>query len=539
MGKWIFAVGLTVVSLSACSSPQMMRVSETMAVRNYTPPSAVCEPEAVETPVEEASREGEKEQQVSLTVKDSELVDVLFLLSKDSNMPIIADKDVHGKVTADIQKRSVMEVLSAIVKPLGYTVYIEDNVVRVGQLRLVSKTFYVGFIRGSRDSTSTMNAAISTSQATGQTTAQQGVITTSTTSQGPVSTSGVKVSTEMKSNFWRDLTKGLELLVFGEAGSSSESASGKADKTGKKLILNEQSGLVYVRDYTDNIEVIQSFLESVEEAAKRQVMIQTHIIEVSLNDDYSFGLDWNLILGSKIGSSGSFSLSQGLMPAVPSNVLSAAYQIVRTNRQFSLLLDAMKDQGTITILSSPKISSLNNQKALIKLTTQGVSWITTTTVTGNPPVVETSNTPQVNEVGIFLDVTPQIDESGMITMQIHPSISEISSLSVSPDGKSNMPVIDVREVDTVVQVQTGQTIVIAGLIVDKVTETKRSIPFLGDIPGLKTLFSNVSQQKQKTELVILLTPYVLNAKTIDEITREHKKRLKGVFRSFTSVPGND
>lgn len=536
MGKWIFVAGLTAVLLSACSSPEIMRVSETMVVRDYTPQPAVSQPEAVEIRVVDVSREVEKEEQkVSLTVKDSELVDVLFLLSRDSRMPIIADKDVHGKVTADIQKRSVMEILSAIVKPLGYIAFIEDDVIRVGQPRLVSKTFYVDFIRGSRDSTSTMNAAISTSQG-GQTTAQQGVITTS---QGSVSSSGVKVSTEMRSNFWREITRGLELLIFGESGSGPEGASGKADKTGKKLILNEQSGLIYVRDYADNLVVVQSFLESAEEAAKRQVMIQAHIIEVSLNDNFTFGLDWNLILGSKIGDAGRFSLSQGLMPVNPSKVLQLGYQIARTNQQFDLLLDAMKDQGKINVLSSPKISSLNNQKALIKLTTKAVSWITKTTVTGNPPVIETSNTPQVDEVGIFLDVTPQIDDSGMITMQIHPSISDISKQSVSPDGKSNMPVIDVREVDTIVHVQTGQTIVIAGLIVDKVTETKRSIPFLGDIPGLGTVFTSIIQQKQKTELVILLTPYLLNAKTIDEIAREHEKRLKGSLKSFTSIPGKD
>jgi type II secretory pathway component GspD/PulD (secretin) len=138
----------------------------------------------------------------------------------------------------------------------------------------------------------------------------------------------------------------------------------------------------------------------------------------------------------------------------------------------------------------------------------------------------------VDEVGIFLDVTPQIGQDGSITMQIHPSVSEIKEISTSPDKTSTKPVINVREIDTMVDARTGETIVIAGLITDKLTESKRSVPFLGDIPYLGALFSYNSQDRSKSELVIMMTPYILNAKNIDEIRAEHEKRLRDMGGSF-------
>jgi MSHA biogenesis protein MshL len=142
--------------------------------------------------------------------------------------------------------------------------------------------------------------------------------------------------------------------------------------------------------------------------------------------------------------------------------------------------------------------------------------------------------PQVDEVGIFLDVTPQIGPNESITMQIHPSVSEIREISKSPDKdqSSNKPVIVVREIDTMITSRAGETIVIAGLISDKLNETKSSVPLLGDIPYLGALFSYNQQVRTKTELVIMMTPYILNAKNVDEIRAEHEKRMLDMGGSF-------
>ncbi|MHB8883123.1 MAG: type II secretion system protein GspD [Thermodesulfovibrionales bacterium] len=329
------------------------------------------------------------------------------------------------------------------------------------------------------------------------------------------------------------MSRGLEVLIFGEAGSGGEGGSTKGDKGGKKLILNEQSGMVYVKDYSDNMNKIEAFLEDIQNSVRRQVMIQAHFIEVTLNDTYALGVDWK---GFEFMDGNVISVSQKLIPLAAEQF----FQVNLTNNKFNAILDAMKQQGTLNILSSPRISAINNQKALVKLTSRQVSWLTKTTVIpGTSNITETTNTPQVDEVGIFLDVTPQIDEEDMVTLYIHPSISEITEISVSPDKRSNMPVISTREVDTIVNARTGQTVVIAGLIKDRISETKRSVPLLGDIPYVGKLFSQVSQEKTKTELVILLTPYILNRQHVSEMSRESEERLRMMGRKFQSVPQLD
>ncbi len=389
-----------------------------------------------------------------------------------------------------------------------------------------------------------MNAAISSgsvSSGVASSTISLNVSTggTSTGSSSSSSSSpqgSVNVTTSGTSDFWSEIIKGLEVIVFGDSqttGEKSDMGYSKADKVGRKLIVNELAGIIYVTDFIDNIAKIEKFLSDIENSVKRQVLIQAHIIEVSLNDSFSYGIDWNLLLGSGIGNSGQLlELSQSLVPGVPTKV----FQANLTKNRFNAFIDAMKEQGQVKILSSPKISTLNNQKAVIKLTTKELSWVTNTTFNADGKILLKYTTPQVDEVGIFLDVTPQISAEGRITMQIHPSISEKTKISVSPDGSSTKPIIDVREVDTVIDVIDGQTVVIAGLIVDKIIETQRSVPFVSEIPLIGNFFKYVSQEKKKSELVIMLTPYILNFKNIQEIRKEEEERINRVSKPFHPVP---
>jgi len=228
-------------------------------------------------------------------------------------------------------------------------------------------------------------------------------------------------------------------------------------------------------------------------------------------------------------------VKQGTLGAALLAESTSMFKFNAAGKDFGVFLDALKDQGNINMLSSPKISALNNQKAVIKLTTKQVSWIKTqTTIAAGGLQSDITYQPQIDEVGIFLDVTPQIASDGKITMQIHPSVSEVRDFS-SPNNNPELgskPVINVREIDTMVEAMSGETIVIAGLISDRLNETKRSIPLLGDIPYLGMLFSFNKQERTKSELVIMMTPYVLNAKKVDEIRAEHEKRISDMGGDF-------
>jgi MSHA biogenesis protein MshL len=390
-----------------------------------------------------------------------------------------------------------------------------------------------------------MNAAISSGNTSSGTTGNSTNINISSGGQSGSSSSSsasstaqgnVNVTTSGTADLWREIRKGLEVLIFGDIKDTGETEGGFSrgdEKTGKKLVLSEIAGIVLITDNSDNMEKIEDFLKDVEQAAKKQVMIQAHIVEVALNDNYKFGINWDALL--QFPSNWDITLSQNLVPPLPTGA-EPAFRINVSHNKVDAVIEAMKEQGQVEVLSSPKVSTMNNQKAVIKLTTKEVSWVTNSFLNSTGDVLLTYTTPQIDEIGLFLDVIPQVDDNGVITMQIHPSISEKTRESSSPDQKSTKPVIDTREVDTMIKTRNGQTIVIAGLITNKLTDTTKSVPLLGDIPVIGAAFKQVIQEKRKSELVILMTPFVLTDRSIEDIRKEHEERLRKAGRTFEAVP---
>lgn len=533
-----------IIILYGCATPKITDISETMVL---------SEPPFIEVPEkeQEPAQQEEFPEPVdaglfSLSVRDVDIRDVFLLLSKDSGVNIIADSDVTGNISVDFTNLTLESALYAITRPLGYTFRMDKGFIRVSKPILETRTFKINYTTGKRSSTSTMHAAITGQGITGGMTIPTSNInlnltsgtgsTQATQAESLYGQGNVQITTSGTSDFWREIQKGLEVIIFGDTkgGSESEGGFSRGNGSGKKLVINELAGIILVTDYSDNMDLIKDFLNDIEMAVRKQVMIQAHIIEVTLNDDYQFGIDWEVIARSGMDS---LTFSQGLLIEPATEVFQVDFERQRFNEEISALLDAMEEQGQVNVLSSPKVSTMNNQKAVIKLTTREVSWVTNTFLNAEGNVLSSYTNPQVDEVGLFLDVTPQIDDNGMITMQIHPSISDKLRDSISPDGTSTKPVINVRETDTMIKVKNGQTIVIAGLITDKITESVRKIPLIGDIPLLGMLFRQTKQKKTKSELVILLTPYVLNDRSIEDIRKEHEERLKRTGRTFETVPG--
>ncbi len=531
----VIVVFLTFVAMG-CATPRMTEVPETMALKQ--PPQVPAPSIRPEPPKTEELPLAKDISKFSLSVRDADVRDVFLLLSKDSGINIIADKDIAGKVSIDFTNLELNSALYAITRQLGYTFRMDKGFIRITKPILETKTFRVNYITGKRTSTSTMNAAISTGNSS---TGSSGGGTNINISSGATSSSGssssssqgsVNVTTSGTSDFWKETRRGLEVLIFGDSkgGGDSEGGFSRGDeKTGKKLIISEIAGIVLVTDYSDNMEKVDDFLKDVELSARRQVMIQAHIIEVALNDGYKFGIDWSAIErfdGFNLKIAQNLSTNTGL------------FTVDLKNNKIGAFLDAMKEQGQVNVLSSPKVSTMNNQRAVIKLTTKEVSWVTNSFTSGTTGEIVVSNTtPQIDEIGLFLDVTPQVDDEGIITMQIHPSISEKLKDVFSPlDGKSSKPLINTREVDTMIKTRNGQTIVIAGLITDKINDTTRRVPLLGDIPFVGSAFTQVVQEKKKSELVIMLTPYVLTDQSIEDIRREHEERFRKAGRPFEASP---
>lgn len=540
----LFAALAIPFGIAGCVNPTANKIKDIRALPAYTAPVATQAPSAPPKDPD-AYRSNDPGRAYSLTLKNADLRDVLMLLSKESGVSIVAERGLRGTVQIEARNKKLGELLYTILKPLGYTASVENGMILVGRPKLTTRTFRMNYLKDTRNSSSNMNVSGFAAGGSGS----------------------VSVSTAGKSDFWGAIETSLEMFVFGTSGKGKregggyivgetekkpttelKSASGKAaasemddpmlsssqlsENQLKQLVVNEQAGIIQITDFSENLDKIASFLTDVEEGSKRQVLIQAHIMEVSLKDSFSMGIDWKTI----IDKSTNFTIAQSLIPSSAASTAagSSVFKISAAGSSFGVMLDAMKEQGNVNMLSSPKITALNNQKAVIKLTTKEVSWVSSKTTQNNALGGQDTftTTPQIDEVGIFLDVTPQIGQDGSIIMQIHPSVSEIREISTSPDKTSTKPVIDVREIDTMVDAKAGETIVIAGLISDKLLEAKRSVPFLGDIPYLGSLFSFSNQTRTKAELVIMMTPYVLNGKSIDEIRKEHEKRMQNIGGDF-------
>jgi MSHA biogenesis protein MshL len=544
-------------------------IQDTKAAPTYLPPPVREKAEQPKKDID-AYRTADPGRTYSLTLKNADINDVLMLLSKESGVPIVGERGLRGSVKIEAHNKKLGELLFAILKPLGYTASVENGIILVGRPQLSTRTFWVNYIKDKRNSSSNMNVSGFSSGGS-----SSGTNNGSSGSSGGGSSS-VTVSSEGKSDFWGALESSLELMVFGTTGQGKRDAGGyirgelekKIDTKStsattkpagsqntaaphvevddplisstqltenklKQLLVNEIAGIIQITDYPENLDKVASFLADVEEGSKRQVLIQAHILEVTLNDSFSLGVNWNTVF--KEGAK--YTLNQGaVLASTVTTGKTGLFQFYAEGKDLSVFIDALKNQGNINVLSSPKISALNNQKAVIKLTKKQVSWIKTqTTIASGALQQDITYQPQIDEVGIFLDVTPQIAADGKVTMQIHPSVSDILETSfadINNKDRGSKPVINVREIDTMVEAKNGETIVIAGLITDKLNESKSSIPLLGDIPYLGMLFSNNQQDRTKTELVIMLTPYVLNSKNIAEIRADHDRRILNMGDSF-------
>jgi type II secretory pathway component GspD/PulD (secretin) len=279
------------------------------------------------------------------------------------------------------------------------------------------------------------------------------------------------------------------------------------------------------------------------------VTIQAKIMEVILSDDHKAGINWKVIEGlprsinvawgltNKAGTTGFPGSTTGYMSSPSSGVgtlataisTPGAYKIAPYGGILALgsagaevalsdVMQAIAEQGDVKVLSNPTISTLNNQKAIIRVGNQDVFFVTGAVATQT--TVTQFIQPMTIDIGILLDVTPQIAEDGTIIMNIHPSITDKTGEKTSPDGKSTFPLLSVRETDTTVRVRDGQTIIIAGLMQEKTLENYNGVPLLHSIPLLGGLFRYKTGTKINSELVIMITPTLQVGKKVEDLTNK-------------------
>jgi MSHA type pilus biogenesis protein MshL len=305
----------------------------------------------------------------------------------------------------------------------------------------------------------------------------------------------IQLSTEDELVFWKELEEQLRQLL----------------STNGKLVINHLAGIIHVRDTPQVLKTIHLFLEEVVPAATRQVEITARIYEVTLNDDKSLGINWDAVYNDLEfkGKPLNFDIHSTAIQTNPSYKTSTINLDLSYDNQFlNALLSAMKEQGEVRAVSQPRVVTLNNQPALVKVGTDMPFFSATVTTNNTTGIREVQEEVNIITVGVILSVTPQISEDGWITLGIDPLISDLVTTLTSATG-STAPVVDVKQSSTVARIKDRETVRISGLMHTKETKIHRKIPLLGDVPVVGRLFNWSYEKKDRKELVIFITPRVL------------------------------
>jgi MSHA biogenesis protein MshL len=367
-------------------------------------------------------------------------------------------------------------------------------------------------------------------------------------SNGRNRTTGTRIETSSASDFWADMEATLQAIVGSE--------------TDSQVVINPQSGTVAVRAMPETLHQVEDYLGRVQQSVGRQVILEAKILEVELNDSFRSGINWGGLYldgddGAYIGQTGGPNLfddgvsplsgqAQSLIPGDPlQGLASQAFggtfaATLNVGNDFRAFVELLSQQGEARVLSSPRISTVNNQKAVIKV---GSDEFFVTGIQSGGAFGAAGATSQRNVEltpffsGIALDVTPQISEDNEVILHIHPTVSEVrdqrKDLTVAGETDSlPLALSEVRESDSIIRAESGQIVVIGGLMQNQFRDDVYSTPILGDIPVLGHLFRQTRQQEVKTELVILLRPIVVDSnEQWDDMTRDYREQIRDMRRN--------
>ncbi|PAU76366.1 pilus (MSHA type) biogenesis protein MshL [Halovibrio salipaludis] len=438
---------------------------------------------------------------------------------------VVVDPAVEGNITLDLTQVTLEEVMEVVSDLYGYEINREGRIYRVRPAGLRTRVFQVDYLDIQRSGNS--ETQVRSGQVTDSGNGNSGASSddgNSSSGNGPVV--GTRITTTSESRFWADLRESLNLMVGSD--------------NGQRVITNPGSGVVVVHARQDKLKVVEDYLRRMQLISKRQVILEARILEVELNESFQQGINWNAVDQMGTGNSLQGSLSSIATNTQGGGAFSAALEV----NNFNSLIQLLGSQGNVQVLSSPRISTVNNEKAVIKVGSDEF-FVTdldfdddTTAAAGTSRSTSVDLTPFFS--GISLDVTPQISDEDVVTLHVHPSVSEVEDqekLITIGDEDVTLPLAlsTVRETDSVVRARSGQIVVIGGLIQDRTEETTSAVPFFSEIPVIGELFKQRSYESRKSELVILLKPMIANVDRYAEDVEDSQQRIRDLRRIMEST----
>ncbi|QPK64994.1 pilus (MSHA type) biogenesis protein MshL [Methylomonas sp. LL1] len=454
----------------------------------------------------------------NISVHEVEAREFFMSLVVDSQENMVVHPDVTGRISLELKNVSIPQVLSAVQKVYGYDYNKTDIGYIIYPATLQTKIFkidHIDLLREGSSNTRVSSGQISTggriSNRSGQ---DQSLNNTDSngSNRASTSTSGSWITTSSKTDFWDELQQSLSAVVdVSPMAANSDELSNP--QTGSKVVINKQTGIVVVRANPSQMREVEKLIASTQGQIGRQVVIEAKILEIILDDQHQDGVNWASIVRE---GSQAFLTATNPLPSIVAQTADV-FTIGLHAGDFYAFIELMESQGKTNILSSPRISTLNNQKAVIKVG-QDEYFITDVSSNNNSSAATTTFTQDITWTpffsGIALDVTPQIADDNKITLHIHPSITRVENQTkdFSINGEENsipMALNTVRESDSIVHAENGQIIVIGGLMQETRDENQQGVSLLSRIPYLGTAFRENKGTGSKSELVILLKPTII------------------------------
>jgi MSHA biogenesis protein MshL len=574
------AIALSIAfSLVACTIPPRPATLDKSIVNEMNAAAAVKPKAPREAAVEQAlvpplrlelpKVEGRAlEPRFDLNVNNAPAQQVFLALVSGTRYSMLLHPEVSGTISVNLKDVTVREALDSLRDLYGYEYRIEGTRIFVQSAALQTRVFRVNYLIGQRQGRSevrVISGSVADAPANGNGT---GAATSPTTIPGapqqPSVTTRVtdssRIQTSTNSDFWKDLEDTLRVIVGAEPGRS--------------VVINPQAGVIVVRGMPSDMRNIEQYLRAIKLSVERQVMLEAKIIEVTLSDAYQAGINWAAfptgqvqagVLGPNavLGNSGVLSSpnlasdpinraiasspnSGTVLPGVPGGGL---FGLALQTRHFAALIDFLEAQGSVQVLSSPRIATLNNQKAVLKVGTDeffitNVQSSTTTSVIGGAaaPTIPTL-TLQPFFSGVALDITPQIDEASNVILHIHPSVSAVAQDDRRINlgelfGDITLPLArsTVSETDSIVKVVDGNIVAIGGLMKVDIGDRRSGLPGMQDVPVVNNIFGSRNRLAVKKELVILIKPTIVQGETDTADISAARDRVLELGNPIRSVP---
>lgn len=548
---WFWASTSAVLALGmlgGCATDRPLRTPDvTAAIRAEMAPTAPQAPAAVPARVSDALAEPSApvvtvaaEPRLDLLVNNAPARDVFLAIVADTRYSMLMHPDVAGTLSVTLRGVTVTEALEAIRDVYGYDFKIDGRRITIFAPTLQTRVFTVNYPTSQRVGSSELR--VSSGGATQNSTSGNTTGTTSGTSGGGQQSTSSQVSTASKSDFWAELTGAVRALV--------------GDGTGRSVVTSPQAGIMAVRAMPEELRQVDKFLKAAQIAVQRQVMLEAKVVEVELRDGFQSGVNWAAfggdanssiavgVLGSGVANTnpllqGGATVLSNVVPVPSVTTGGGLFGLALATNNFGAVLGFLESQGDVQTLSSPRIATLNNQKAVLKVGTDEFFVTNVSGGTNSPATTTAASTTTMPTIaltpffsGISLDVTPQVDDGTSITLHVHPSLTTVTEKTKDIDlgsvGNYRLPLASssVNETDTLVRIQDGAIVAIGGLMQMESSRSTSGLPGTGGSALLSTLFGNKAVNGRKKEVIVLIKPTIIRTA---EDWEQHNRRARAAI----------